>query len=195
MIGRAQRGNALIEFTLVGIPLMFLLISIFEMSRGMWMYHTLAYSLREGTRFVTVHGSNCNNPGNSCFVTVAQIVQRIAESSAGALSPDETNVTLGMYTIQPNSVLFSYGTMTGAMNPIICNPMRSCLASCSSGCNANRGANWPQDPANKAGGADIVITGTVRFQSAIAMFWPGAGPGINYPTFNLPASSRDTMRF
>ena len=34
-------GQSLVEFTLVGIPLIFVLISVFEISRGMWMYHTL----------------------------------------------------------------------------------------------------------------------------------------------------------
>jgi hypothetical protein len=44
-----QRGSAMIEFTLVGIPMIFLLISIFEISRAMWNYHTLAFAIREGT--------------------------------------------------------------------------------------------------------------------------------------------------
>src|SRR5215831_11346653 len=37
-----QRGATTVEMTLVGIPLMFVLVSIFEMSRGMWVYHTVA---------------------------------------------------------------------------------------------------------------------------------------------------------
>ena len=38
-----ERGTTLLEFTLVGIPLIFLLISTVEISRGMWQYHTLAH--------------------------------------------------------------------------------------------------------------------------------------------------------
>src|SRR5215471_18790761 len=61
MTGRRNRqrgGSSLIEFTLVGIPIIFVLISTFEMSRGMWLYHTLAYAAREGTRYAIVHGVN-----------------------------------------------------------------------------------------------------------------------------------------
>ena len=45
---RAQRGATTIEMTLVGIPIIFLLISTFEISRGMWMYNTAATAVREG---------------------------------------------------------------------------------------------------------------------------------------------------
>ena len=47
------------EFTFVGIPIIFVLISIFEVSRGMWIYHTLAYSVKVGVRYASVHGINC----------------------------------------------------------------------------------------------------------------------------------------
>ena len=50
---------------------MFALISIFEVSRGMWIYHTLAYSVKNGIRYASVHGIDCfntaNNP-NDCLV-------------------------------------------------------------------------------------------------------------------------------
>ena len=46
---RGRTGSTLIEFTLVGIPLIFVLISTFEMARGMWNYQTLAYAVRAGT--------------------------------------------------------------------------------------------------------------------------------------------------
>src|SRR5579863_9374568 len=55
---RPTRGNATLEFTLVGIPLIFVLISTFEMARGMWIYHTLAYAVKEGARYTIVRGQN-----------------------------------------------------------------------------------------------------------------------------------------
>lgn len=64
--GGRRGGNAMIEFVLVGIPLIFVLISIFEMARGMWLYHTLAYSVKEGVRYTIVHGQNCATAPNSC---------------------------------------------------------------------------------------------------------------------------------
>ena len=33
--------------TLVGIPIIFTLICVFEISRGMWIYHTLAYAVND----------------------------------------------------------------------------------------------------------------------------------------------------
>jgi Flp pilus assembly protein TadG len=47
---KERGGTSLVEFTLVGIPMIFLLISTFEVARGMWEYHTLAYAVKEGTR-------------------------------------------------------------------------------------------------------------------------------------------------
>ena len=63
---RGRRGNAIIEFTLVGIPLVFVLASSFEMARGMWTYHTLAYTIKEATRWSIVHGSDCFSGSQSC---------------------------------------------------------------------------------------------------------------------------------
>ena len=81
MSRQGQRGATTIEMTLVGIPIMFLLISTFEISRGMWMYNTEATAVREGVRFASVHGVNCVKvaPGipNQCDVTANDIVQVI----------------------------------------------------------------------------------------------------------------------
>jgi Flp pilus assembly protein TadG len=38
---RTRRGSSILEFVLVGIPIIFVLISLFEISRGMWTYHTM----------------------------------------------------------------------------------------------------------------------------------------------------------
>jgi len=65
---RKRRGQTLVEFTFVGIPMMFVLISTFELSRGMW---DLRYarpcgetrrSICDGTR------ANCAKASNSCTV-------------------------------------------------------------------------------------------------------------------------------
>ena len=46
-----RKGVAMIEFTFVGIPMIFVLVSSFEMARGMWIYHTMAYAVKEGARY------------------------------------------------------------------------------------------------------------------------------------------------
>lgn len=57
-----QRGEALIEFTMVGIPLLFVWISTAEMARGMWQYHTLQYATKMANAYASTHGATCAHP-------------------------------------------------------------------------------------------------------------------------------------
>lgn len=157
-------GTSLVEFTLVGIPMIFLLISTFEVARGMWTYHTLAYAVKEGTRYASVHGKTCTVAPNACAVTVSQVAQRVSDSAAGLLP---ANLTL---------------TFTSLSGTFSCK-VTTCLTNLS---------QWPPDPSNQQG-SDIEIDGVYPFQSAISMFWPGAGPGVSVATVNFPASSKETM--
>ncbi len=92
---RKRLGQALAEFTFVGIPIIFILISVFEVSRGMWMYHTLAYAVKNGTRYASVHGINCVGTSfnaNSCAVsmgpsTTTGTVASVIAWAAGTLGP------------------------------------------------------------------------------------------------------------
>jgi TadE-like protein len=163
-----QRGSALVEFTLVGIPMIFVLISTFEVSRAMWNYHTLAHAIREGTRYAVVHGSGCtSDPLNSCEATIGQVAQRIQDAGIG-LDPSQLRLTF-----------------TSSGHAIPCN-LSNCLGN---------STLWPESPQN-APGSVITIRGSLPFQSALAMFWPGAsGGGTNFPTFNLTAGSSDIIQF
>ena len=70
---RKRLGQSLVEFTFVGIPIIFILISVFEVSRGMWIYQTLAHSVKNGTRYASVHGINCVSTSfnsNNCTVNM-----------------------------------------------------------------------------------------------------------------------------
>ena len=172
---RGRVGQALIEFTFVGIPLMFTLISIFEVSRGMWIYHTLAYSVKNGVRYASVHGVNCvnaaNNP-NNCQVnigpsaTVGTIANVIRQAAVG-LDPAQTTLTF-----TDNS-----GTVTTCT-------LSACTATA-----------WPP---NVTGVNDVgkLIRIDIRtpFTSAIAMFWPGAPP-LGFASGTLGASSQDYIQF
>jgi Flp pilus assembly protein TadG len=82
---RSGRGNATIEFTLVGIPLVFVLISTIEMARGMWIYHTLAYAVKEGTRYAVARGQNNPTP-----TTYQNVCNAIAHAGTGLLPEDLT---------------------------------------------------------------------------------------------------------
>jgi Flp pilus assembly protein TadG len=166
---RSQRGSAMVEFTLAGIASMFLMISTVEMSRGMWNYHTLAYAVREAARYATFHGKGCTNAGNSCTVTVGNIATQIANAAIG-VDVSQLNVTLT--------------TSSGASTN--CNPLNTCYADATV---------WPPATNNdNAPGGSITISAKYSFQTALAMFWPGATP----PTFGaiyFPASSTQIIMY
>ena len=75
----------MLEFTLVGIPSLFLLISIFEISRGMWTYHTLTRAVNVGVRYASLHGQGCSSNGYSCGITVRDVAGKIAAAAPGLL--------------------------------------------------------------------------------------------------------------
>lgn len=162
-----EKGNAVIEMTLVGIPMIFLLISIFEIARGMWAYDTLAYAVRETTRYAIVHGQNCSVSPNSCTVTVGNLASRLRDAGIG-LPSDQLNVTLQSLT-----------------DNIVCNPISSCLSS---------STVFPSSGANGIGNP-ITISATYRFKSAIAMFWTGETAPVAFAAVSLPASSTDYIQF
>jgi Flp pilus assembly protein TadG len=72
---KQQGGSAMVEFTLTGIPLIFIWISIVQMSLGMWNYHTLQYAIKQAGAYVAVHGSGTGYcKANSCRVEDAAAV-------------------------------------------------------------------------------------------------------------------------
>jgi Flp pilus assembly protein TadG len=165
-----RRGNATLEFTLVGIPVIFALISIVEMARGMWIYQTMAYAVKEGTRFTIVHGANCDpkiNTSNNCQVTVGQIAQVIEKAGIG-LNPAALQMEM-------KSLSDDTGVVT----------LSSLL---------NSSATFPTNPGNLQG-SPITFSAQYPFQSAIAMFWPGASPGMQFGTYVLPASSEEKVQY
>jgi len=163
---RKRRGSAMVEFVLAGIPVIFILISIFELSRGMWTYHTMAYAVREGVRYAAVHGKGCASP-NTCQVTIGQITTVIKAAGAG-LPPSTTVVTF-----TPASGSASSATMTSQMTSTTV---------------------WPPSAAN-APGQNIKIKVTYPFRTFLAVFWTGAGGVNDSGVFNLGASSSAPIQF
>ncbi|MCC6863177.1 MAG: pilus assembly protein [Bryobacterales bacterium] len=169
-------GSAIVEFTLVGIPLMFVLISTFEMARGMWLYHTLSYAVREATRFVIVHGQNCDpvqSAPNSCQVSVAQIAGVIRDAGVG-LMPDQLEVS--MHTASgPNP--YPGGVPSAALNILLTN-----------------NNPWPTGPGSNRPN-DVVVIARYPFRSALVFFWPGAGAPLAPGVIQLRATSREKIQF
>lgn len=142
---RGQRGNNVIEFTLVAIPLIFVLISIMEMCRGMWDYHSLAQAVKAASRAASTRGQGC--AGSGCATTVGQIAGTISGYALG-MPPSALNVTL-----------------TSTAGSVNCNPLSTCIGN---------NTVWPPAGGN-AVGSDIVISGSYQFTSMLMMFVPGTG--------------------
>ena len=174
-----RRGSAMIEFTLVGIPLLFLMISIFEVSRAMWIYVTLAHSVKEGLRFAIVHGNNCTIAPNSCRVQVRDIAQRMANTGVGLLPESFVNIE------------FVSSTRTET-----CTTLDACLTG------AAGNTYWPTaapGALNADAGsfrfADLEIRGRYQFSSVISMFWPGAAPVGPFGAITLGASAKESIQY
>lgn len=147
--------------------MIFVFLSVFEVSRGMWIYHTLAYAVREGTRYASMHGSGCASP-NTCQATIGQITTVIQSAGVG-LDPNATRVTF-----TPASGSSSSDTITNQL--------------------ANT-AVWPPTGAN-APGQSVKISVKYPFRTFLAIFWPGSGSGTNDSgVFYLPATSSERIQF
>jgi len=188
---RRRLGNATIEFTLVGIPLLCVLISTFEMARGMWLYHTLAYAVKEGARYAAVRGQNSPNQvslgGSPGTLPQMPICQYIIQQGPG-LIPQQ--VTL---------------TFHSATQPDITATADNCPSTGSGGTTAY----WPPGGSFSAPQADasgntivdnqagqvISINASFTFQSTILMFWPGVQGGIRFPSVIFPAKASEVMQF
>lgn len=164
-----QRGSTLVEFTLVGIPAIFLVISTLEIGRGMWNYHTIARAVNAGARLASTHGAGCTTSTNSCSITVGTIANAISTAAIG-LPPGNFNVTLT--------------TNSGAKTA--CNPLNSCFTSTTV---------WP--PASNSDnqvGNNVTVSASYGFHSAIAMYWPGEG-SVTFGVFYFPAQSKQRILF
>ena len=172
---KSQRGQSLVEFTFVGIPVLFTLICIFEISRGMWIYGTLNHAAKQGVRYAIVHGINCSKNTNACTVqlgpaqnrcnnTVSTIAEVIRCAGAG-LDPTNTKVT--------------FISAQGALGPYSLNAVPAGL--------------WPPTNGNQPGQA-LTIEIRTPFKSALSMLWPGASP-VRFASGTFGASSSDQIQF
>jgi len=137
------KGSAIVEFTLVAIPLIFIQFSIVEICRGMWDYHSLAQSVKAACRSAATRGAGCAGAG--CATTVSQLATTISAYALG-MPASALNVTL-----------------TSNAGSVTCNPLNAC---------AGNNTVWPPAGGNAAG-SDIVISASYNFTSMLMMFAPG----------------------
>jgi len=163
---RRRRGYGLIEFTIIGIPVIFLTISIIEVALAMWQYHTLAYSVGVTTRYVITHGRTCGQNVNACTVTLGNVAS-VFEQQAIALDPTKVNLTLYTQT----------ATTT-------CNPLSTCLSS---------STQFPSATDNGVN-LDVKLVATYPIANPFPFFWPGSSASSG-GTFTLGATSRQRIVF
>jgi len=176
----SRDGNAIIEFTLVGIPLIFVLLVTFEMARGMWTYATLAHAVREGTRYAVVHGKDCSTTPNQCPVTVADVAGVIRDAGVG-LDPSELYVAL--ITTGPRTIpSVTYTQLSALLTDT------SAFATGTSG----------------VAGNDMIVTGIYHFRTALTALFPGppmpppppqGGEVPETGVLRLGATSRERIEF
>jgi Flp pilus assembly protein TadG len=166
---KGERGSNIVEFTLAGIPVIFLIYSTIQLSIAMWNYHTLAYAVNEGAHYAAVRGQGCSTGGNSCGATVGTLAHQIASAAVGIPS-DQVNVTLTTASGQAQS----------------CSPLSSCFSNATAWPPATNNDNLP--------GKGVTVSARYLFPSALAMFWPGAGAS-KFGVIALPATSTQQILF
>jgi Flp pilus assembly protein TadG len=145
----AKKGSVLVEFALVGIPLMLIPTAAVIVALGMWQYLTLAYSAEATARYVSLHGRSCVQDGSSCILSVSDVAAYFT-GRALALEPSKTNVTL-----------------RSASQTITCNPVSSC---------SGNTAQFPNSDDNGIN-FDVTVTAYYSILNATPLIVPGmSGP-------------------
>jgi hypothetical protein len=94
---RGEGAQSLVEFAIM-LPILLLLVTgIFDLARAVWQENSLAYAVREGTRYAIVHGSagtpivgpcsNCLNPVSN---NLGNVVDAVTSNAVGVYNIDVT---------------------------------------------------------------------------------------------------------
>lgn len=146
--------------------MIFLIISIIEISRGAWMYDTLAHAVESTTRDMAVRGYDCSNYVSGCSQTVGGYSQLISRWATG---------------LDPSQVVVVFQSTN---NSTTCNPLNSCFSNATA---------WPPSGDN-ARNLDIWVSASMPFNSAISMMMFGSAP-VPFGKFTLSAKSHQQILF
>jgi Flp pilus assembly protein TadG len=178
---KSERGNHTLEFTMVGLPLTFLLFSISNMCLSMLTLHTLQEAVEQGARYVVTRGSTCSSGSNTCTATVQQIAQIVAATAVG---------------VNKNTMTLTMVPASGTANQISCNPIATCLSTCSTGCNASRTTVWPTSAnSDNSPGKDFILESDCALTLPMFMFWNGTSASSKITSEHFYAYSRQRLMF
>lgn len=154
---------------MAGIPFLFLMVLTVQFAIAMWNYHTLAYAVNTGARYIALHGAGCSSNGNSCGVTVGTIASQIGTAAIG---------------IQKTSYSVTLTSASGQTKT--CNPLSSCLSDSTA---------WPPSTnSDNLAGKNVTVSARYVYPSTFVAFWPGAGSS-RFGTVVLPASATQQILF
>jgi Flp pilus assembly protein TadG len=171
---RRSRGSALIEFCLTGIPLIFIWISIEEVGRGVWNYHTLQYAAKTAGAYAAVHGATCAISPNACTVTISNIASAFQTAAIG---------------IPTSQVVLTFTTASGAAT--------SCNLGGTSNLCSSLSTTWPPaSNSDNAVGKSFEINAMYTFHSALAMVAPGPGGGpVKFGSMYFPGDTQQIIQY
>jgi Flp pilus assembly protein TadG len=145
-----RRGTMMMEFMLLGIPIVFLTLSVFEVSLMMWQYVTMDQTVQSGTQYISVHGTNCTLNGNNCTITVGNIASYIEGVDVGL---DDSKLNITLYSGPPGAT---------PTTTVTCNPVTTCTGN---------STTFPPLTDNAVGN-DVRVQATYAMNNPIVMFWP-----------------------
>jgi Flp pilus assembly protein TadG len=162
-----RRGSTLLEFTLTGIPLMFLSLSVVECSIAMLEYDSMANAATVAARYAASHGATCALNGNTCTVTIGEVANLIANNS--------WIINTGNMTV----------TFTDNSGSTTCT-LSTCQTNTAQFPSSTGGANSPPNP--------ITIYVTHKITNPLPMFWPPSADSDD-TGYTLSANSKQLIQF
>lgn len=163
---KSRTGSTMVEFIMTGIPLLFIIISVVEVSRGIWIYDTLAHAVESTTRDMAVRGYDCSNYVSGCQQNLGGYSQLFSKWATG---------------LDPSQVAVVFQTVNHSTT---CNPLNTCF---------NSATAWPPSGDN-ARNLDIWVSASMPFNSAISMLVFGSAP-VPFGKFTLSAKSHQQILF
>ena len=86
----------MVEFALTILLFLFLAVSAFEISRGIWTYSTVSHAAKQGVRYAMIHGADntgVDSNGNPLSQQdVESEVESIVKSNSPGLAPSDLTV-------------------------------------------------------------------------------------------------------
>jgi len=150
---KRQRGGAMLEFALTGVPLMFIVICVIQMAIGMWHYHTLQFAVKEAGAYLSLHGSGTGYcKSNTCQI---QNVATILKNDAIGIPAASITVTFTPISSSDHATAGSAYSCT--------------LSNCVTDTTV-----WPVSGYNSIG-SEFEIKALYQWQNALGMVTFGAG--------------------